>query len=699
MRKLILSIFTTLSFIGASAQSNWCAADLEYQNRLKSDPSFAQQRAEMEEQVDRYLASNYSDIEKAAADTMTVPLVIHIIHDGDRGNISKEQVLDGIRILNEDYLRINEDTSETRDVFKPYASGVNIQFKLAKIDPQGNCTEGIIRIDDAETSNSASPRDNVKELSQWPENKYFNVWIVNSIDAQGSAGTVLGYGEFPTPGLSNTYGFVNIHQAWGQIGTGIYGGRTPTHEIGHCLNLYHTFQSGCGSTCENSGDRVCDTPPTSEATYGCNQNQNTCANDLLGASSAYNSNVVDQIENYMSYDGCQNMFTLGQRDRMIAAIQSNNALQNLISQSNLEATGTNNGYVEQNCAPIAAFTISKNTTCAGSSIIITDRTYNSSGYTRNWSFPGADVTTSTDSIVTISYADGGLYDISLTATNTAGTNTFNLSEAVTVGSTTPAFTDYMSEEFSSGTLPNGWSVNNPTGVGFEMSTTTGFEDATSITLNNRVNPPNQVDEIILPVFTVSGTTSPTFNFFHAFAPKVSSNTDVLNVYVSSNCGQSWIRRKSMDIEDLTTSGNSNTAFTPSNLSEWKEASLSLAAYRSKDYLLIKLEFISGGGNNLYLDKFTIGDQVGINELAANTAVNVVPNPVNNQATIKITSLDNDLVNYEIVDMLGRTLSHQQVNLVAGDNAIAIDMSNEQTGVYFIRIHNAKGLIQHKFMKH
>ncbi len=86
-------------------------------------------------------------------------------------------------------------------------------------------------------------------------------------------------------------------------------GRTLTHELGHFLNLNHTFQSCDGANCATSGDRVCDTPSANTAAYDC---------PALGTVSGC---VDTQLTmNYMDYtdDACMYMFTAGQATRMLA---------------------------------------------------------------------------------------------------------------------------------------------------------------------------------------------------------------------------------------------------------------------------------------------------------------------------------------------------------------------------------------------
>lgn len=336
MRSLVLLLLALLFAPVVVAQVHPCVTP----DRMTGDPPSADDL--------RLLKDLRRSIEaqggaKNDSDLLIIPTVVHVIHYGSLGNISDAQVLDGLRVVNEDFQRLNADTVDTDPLFQPFAANVGLEFRLATIDPDGNPTSGIVRVD---TSIIPHPEpvdpdfDNVKFASHWPEHMYFNIWLTRSI--QGGAA---GYAQYPGTGFTyggpwHTWGPIVRSSRWGTIGTSITDGRTATHEIGHCFGLYHTFLSataGCGAACDTTGDEVCDTPPCLLGS-GCPQG-NTCANDTVGPS-VYTVDGFDQQENYMSYNSCQNMFTLGQMARMRGFYHLFDTIANLSLPSNLAATGT-----------------------------------------------------------------------------------------------------------------------------------------------------------------------------------------------------------------------------------------------------------------------------------------------------------------------------------------------------------------------
>ena len=225
-----------------------------------------------------------------------IPVVVHIIQNtGGAGNISDAQVANQIQILNEDFLALPGSLGEP-------GTDCQIQFYLADRDPQGNPTNGITRSTNNTWFNDGGSYWNTLA---WDTSRYLNIYT-------NSASGALGYvPSLPQGGIvgSNSDRVVVLWSSFGlngPIGPPYNKGRTTTHEVGHYLGLYHTFQGGCApaSSCSTNGDRVCDTNPDGQPHFGC-PNTASCGS-------------TDPVHNYMEYtdDLCMWEFTPHQANRM-----------------------------------------------------------------------------------------------------------------------------------------------------------------------------------------------------------------------------------------------------------------------------------------------------------------------------------------------------------------------------------------------
>ncbi|WP_162098395.1 M43 family zinc metalloprotease [Nitritalea halalkaliphila] len=258
------------------------------------------------------LKSNPEALRTLSEGRRVIPVVVHVIHNGEPvgqgANIPFSQIESQIRILTEDFTRTNPDTANTPAEFRNVAANVNIEFVLAKQDPDGLPTDGINRVQGPRGSYGINDRMLIASLSSWPPEDYLNVWVLplNS--------PLLGFASFPVsnlPGLNfaptprEADGITVDFRFFGVGGSALNGlaGRTATHEVGHFLGLRHIWGDG---NCDVD-DFVEDTPNQDGFNSACriNNPRFTCGSR-------------DMTENYMDYtvDACMNIFTLGQKERM-----------------------------------------------------------------------------------------------------------------------------------------------------------------------------------------------------------------------------------------------------------------------------------------------------------------------------------------------------------------------------------------------
>jgi hypothetical protein len=347
MRKFYLAILLVVIGIAAVAQER-CGFDAIHNERMKTDPQYAATINANNEYIRRYIAEHPPTASRTSTALYTIPVVVHVVHTGGAVgtiyNPTDAQIIGAINYLNSIY--DGSDASLYGGV-----GDMQIQFALAQRDPNCNPTNGINHVDGSSIPNyttygvnrsnsNGATEASVKNFIRWDANNYYNVWVVNKIDgADGTSGSfIAGFAYFPGAG-PNLDGTMMLAT---QMKTGA---KTLPHEIGHALNLYHTFQGSSNSAtcplnnnCSTDGDMVCDTDPVPyPADFTCKSGTNPCT------SLSY---AINSENNFMGYTNCYTLFTAGQKARAIAAM----SLPSRVSLANsLAATPTYSGTVQ--CAP------------------------------------------------------------------------------------------------------------------------------------------------------------------------------------------------------------------------------------------------------------------------------------------------------------------------------------------------------------
>ncbi|MEJ6776405.1 MAG: M43 family zinc metalloprotease [Crocinitomicaceae bacterium] len=652
-------------------------------------------------------AANETPIVSPKGTVYKIPVVFHILHDGGVNNISREQVLDALRILNEDYRLQNPDANMVASVFDGSQADIEIEFVLATKAPDGTCFMGITRTynpivsNDGDLNQVEAIRDgNDVYNSDWPGDMYLNIFVVGSISTPGSSLITLGYTTYPQwGGLSMGNGFHVIHDAVGSIGTsGGFDESTSSHEIGHWLNLRHTWgNSNSPSESENcdEDDLVDDTPRCAGIQGGsCSSTNPNPLNSCDQDNGYWGFDIQDQIENYMDYSHCGRMFSEGQKQRMRDALESSvGGRNNLWSAQNIIDTGADgNIYL---CK--AVFDADKTTICAGGVINFTDGSFNVvNGWT--WSFPGGSPASSSIQNPVVTYNIPGIYEVALIATDGLISNSEVKTAYIRVlpaSQNIPILEGF--ETYSTLNNINEWEVKNEEGEAFEINNSIGLNSQKCVSLMNNGEAEGSYDELISTPVDLSGVANNiTLSFRYAYKRKNENDDDWFRVFVSNDCEASWVIRKTMHGFQLS-SDQQSTPFTPGSEDDWTTVHMTnISSNFFVDNFRYKFQFQSGEGNNFYLDNINMYEGSPSDELVSLSeeevtilGLNLYPNPADEELNIVFTVANEDIMQLTVQDVSGKQLKSNTIKALSGSNHVLIDTKDLANGMYFIRLNSAK----------
>jgi PKD repeat protein len=538
-------------------------------------------------------------------------------------------------------------TTEARG-FEDIASNIGIEFRLATIDPNGNCTTGITYNQSKLTFIGG---ENIKDDSYWDNSKYLNIWTVANV-ASGAAA----YAYYPGSAPTNHEGILCQHDYFGTTGTSSNGNwrrHTMSHEVGHYLNLAHPWGSTNDSAVEencNSDDSVEDTPNTIGAS-GCTtwESQISCES-------------LDNVANIMDYTNCAFMFTSGQKDRVIAALNSTSgARNNLWSESNLETTGTNDSHFFANpyadCTPISDFRVVGEGIGAlgpsgGFSISFESMSYNvpENEMLYEWFFEGAEPTYSTEKNPTVTYINSGQHDVTLTVSNSSGNNELIKENYIVILDQVSA---PFEENFESASFPlsesedqPSWYIlnNHPSENNWNKSNMGSYNGEQSIRIRSKsfsAEAGNITQQMYTPEINCTESTHTNENpfgiYFHvAYAKRLPYEDQGGNSVISDqltisrkHVNQPFMARATFNVDELVSTPNTYfNEYSPSS-NDWQEKFVNLGSSAGQESVIIRFEFsgqgylsadtvvftntggeyISNnvGGNWLYIDNVKVGN--------------------------------------------------------------------------------------------
>ena len=676
---LLIGIMFLLPFMSMAQEheDEWfrCGTDSIYEDLVKRDPQVALNRAKLNDFVREYIRQNPKSDDD---EVYVIPVVFHIVHQYGVENVSYEAIQAAVEQINTDYRKMRSDTASIKEEFKSIAADTKIEFRLARKDPNGNCTMGVTRTYSSATNNGG---ENAKEIAgSWDNSKYLNVWTVKSM-----SGNTAGWSYYPGTAPDEWDGIILLYD---------YIRRALTHEAGHYLNLPHPWGStndpGMADNCDID-DGIEDTPNTIGHT--------TCVLDAVTCGS------LDNVQNFMDYSYCYRMFTNGQAAVMRATLNSDASYRNnLWTEENRIATGTDDGYVEEECSPIADFSQSKQMICNGATISYNDHTYNTTSVDyRLWTFEGGEPATSTEENPMVTYNEGGSFSTELYVENSEDGNTLTKENTLRVYDKEAGYALPYTEQFETSTFPliSGNSANdfyvenyNPNISEEEgwwmprneswMQVDRGYTGKSIRIRNSRVG--TKKNKLYMPNIVIDNDTLPLeITLKVAAAGKTDdSYTDALTFYYSTSCGDTLRIGHSLSGSGLVTSYEENPKdFVPAH-SDWVEHSFVVPAtkLKGKNFRLI-IQSENRFGNTIYIDDLSYSQNQPSAVRSESVSLSAYPNPFYDNLMLDVDDIDGEY-SVEIYDMMGKMIYNGSFseNHVSLGNAF----EKEVDGVYFLKVY-------------
>jgi hypothetical protein len=621
---LIMLVISGFSSIAQHDHRN--CGSMEYLEQQKAaDPGLESRMQQIRQEVQDWIANNPEQRNQAV---ITIPVAFHVVWRTSAENIPDSKILAQIDVLNKDFARLNADAINTPSAFAGVAANTNIQFCLARRDPNGNPTNGIIRRQTTVTSFSTN--NNIKFNSAggsdaWPRTSYMNFWSGNLSNG------LLGYAQFPG-GNSSTDGVVCLYSSIGSpsdpgTATPYHLGRTATHEVGHWLGLYHIWgDANCGD------DLISDTPTQSNATSGCPSYPNSA-----GCSASPNP-PGRMFMNYMdySYDACMNMFTLGQSNVM-------NAVLNGTRSSLLSSLGC--------VPPSGGSTCGTPAGLSATSVTTTSATLNwgsvSGATSYNVRFKPTSSTTWTTGTVTSTSAQ---------ATGLTANTQYEFQVQAVCGTTSGAFSGSSTFTTSSGsTCTDIYEPNNSSSAFKTIAVNTNITGLIS----------SSTDTDWFRFTTTSPNTKirATLSNLPADYDMTLYNSSVRSLASSTNGGTTS--------ETIIRNSNSATTYY-----------LRIYGYNGA--------FNTSQCYNLRVDASSSSfrlDGSSISEVKADPigSILVFPNPASGLTSFEFISEIPGMSTVTIVDMLGKVVYTGEYEVIEGVNDIKLDMQNFSKGIHLIMV--------------
>ncbi|MCB9170246.1 MAG: T9SS type A sorting domain-containing protein [Flavobacteriales bacterium] len=415
--------------------------------------------------------------------------------------------------------------------------------------------------------------------------------------------------------------------------------------------------------------------------------------------------VVENTQNYMDYSYCSVMFTNGQKQRMRAALTSSTASRSTLwTPENLAAAGVD-GVTDMLCTPEPDLYPLDRYVCQDAPVTFHDNTHNATPTSWLWEFPNGNPATSTDQNPTVSFTTPGWKSVTLTTGNDQGAATSTIANAIFVAPTFPEVVGLLNEPFDQDPGDGPWFVdnldNNQTAWTWNNSVGHNAPGCMKLNTSQHQNPldlidtgDNDLDVLITPVMDLSNTTNAELSFWYAYSAQSSTPdalSETLRIYSSTNCGQTWLLRTTMDAFDLITAGVTLGSFTPSS-SEWANKTINIPLSLQTSGVRLKFVYTSSNASgDLFLDDIQMNGVVGVPELADNASLTLAPNPSAGDVTISWELKQSSPIDLSILDLQGRMVWNRSFpNATNGSFTVDHDVAHLSPGIYMVRLEHENG---------
>ncbi len=658
--------------------------------------------------------------------TITIPVVVHVILSNP-SLVTDAQIQSQIDVLNADFGGKNADSIRIPAAFKSRFGKGNLQFCLARRDPSGEGTNGIVRVASS-TVSIPGEGDPVKYTCQggsdaWNPNKYLNIWVCQM------DGGFLGYAYQASLDLSfvplNERGFVNNYLHFGRGGTAQapYNlGRTATHEIGHFFDLDHIWgPNNCdGAQSCGDDDGVADTPPQLDCNFGA-----PAADSMITDICTPTAPGVMWM-NYMDYvdDRAMVMYTPQQHSKMEASLAAISWMQTLATSNGctpVTAAGRDARFVRFVDAS-AGPCISNQTnvyTCSNSyqpvvrirnagttaitALTITARFGTGTPVVTNWTGNLTSLNSVDIPLTAMSLNNGTNANLIVYTSNPNGSadervanDTGKIAAVIFPVSPLPLNEGFESTSFP----PTNWQRSNPDNAfTWERSTAAAKTGLASLFINNFEYDVNgSQDQMISPLLELRGKDS-AFLIFQVAAAMYTDPlnatgvpVDTLEIFVTDNCGQTLRSVYKKWGTELITTGAVATqdAFVP-QANQWRRDSVFLGSFSSAtaQYAQVVFRNTSNFENNLYIDDINIYAK-DVNPNLKRKGVMVTPNPFVQSFAIQYYEAPQNLEYINVYNQVGqlvwqRRLSYQLPGNRTAPNYIEVNLGNLNSGIYHVQI--------------